>query len=154
MVNDIIRYWKTICLNYEHKRNNPNLSKTQKNKNHLRNLKLKFSRLLTCFSTVIPLCETTYSKPDQIIKLVRMPPLQRLKRVVGNDTKKKKILEGIIGDYVWFLKKTASKDILRWIGERDNRGEAFRRAREFGKRIFLLLEECSRGSDTLRYIVT
>lgn len=47
LVNDILRFWKTLCLNYENKRNIASNDQLTKTKNHLRNLKLKFSRLMT-----------------------------------------------------------------------------------------------------------
>jgi len=43
LVNDILRFWKTLCLNYENRRNRPD-ERAEKNKHHLKNLKLKFSR--------------------------------------------------------------------------------------------------------------
>ena len=44
LVNDIKRYWNTLCLNYEHRRNRPAKDPSIKIKNHVKNLKLKFSR--------------------------------------------------------------------------------------------------------------
>ena len=55
LVNDIVRYWKTLCMNYEEKRNLSGLTDEQKAKARVKNLKLKFSRLWTCFSLLIPL---------------------------------------------------------------------------------------------------
>ena len=35
LINDIIRFWRTLCLNYEHRRNRPDDDESKKNKNHL-----------------------------------------------------------------------------------------------------------------------
>ena len=50
LVNDILRFWKTLCLNYEHRRNQED--EARKIKQKIKNFKLKYSRLLTCFATV------------------------------------------------------------------------------------------------------
>ncbi|WP_456624461.1 nucleotidyltransferase domain-containing protein, partial [Bradyrhizobium sp. P5_C12] len=50
LTNDILRFWKTLCLNYEHKRNQT--ESRRKTKHKVKNFKLGFSRLLTCFATV------------------------------------------------------------------------------------------------------
>ena len=62
LVNDIIRFWKTLCLNYEHKRNRSSDVPLKKNDAHLRNLKLKFSRMLTCYSLIATLCHPGIGK--------------------------------------------------------------------------------------------
>lgn len=51
LTNDIIRFWKTLCLNYEHRRKRKSVEEEGGNKNvsHSKNLKLQFSRKLTCF---------------------------------------------------------------------------------------------------------
>src|SRR5438034_11684593 len=59
LINDILRFWKTMCLNYENKRNVIKVDGEKKNKARLANMKLKFSRRLICFSTVIPIVGMT-----------------------------------------------------------------------------------------------
>ena len=49
LLNDLLRYWRTLCLNYELIRDNPDKPWRKKNIN------LKFSRMLTVFGTVLPL---------------------------------------------------------------------------------------------------
>jgi predicted nucleotidyltransferase len=49
LTNDLVRYWKVLCLNYEaNTRYASNL-----NKRRLNNYKLKHSRLLTCYSALL-----------------------------------------------------------------------------------------------------
>ncbi|MBT3352846.1 MAG: hypothetical protein HOC91_06555 [Nitrospinaceae bacterium] len=40
LVNDILRFWKTLCLNYEHKRNQPTEDQSQRIKQKVKNFKL------------------------------------------------------------------------------------------------------------------
>ena len=47
LLNDILRYWRTVCLNYERTRHDRSKPWWKKN------LNLKFSRKLTVFSTVL-----------------------------------------------------------------------------------------------------
>lgn len=49
LLNDVLRYWRTLCLNYEQTRHDATRRWRKKNVN------LKFSRMVTVFSTVLPL---------------------------------------------------------------------------------------------------
>jgi hypothetical protein len=59
LLNDVLRYWRTLCLNYEelrHDRERPWWKK---------NINLKFSRMLTVFATVAALTvQEVHSKAD------------------------------------------------------------------------------------------
>jgi predicted nucleotidyltransferase len=55
LTNDIVRFWKTLCLNYEHKRISKNSEDVIEGVVHSKNLKLKFSRKLICFSFILKL---------------------------------------------------------------------------------------------------
>jgi len=153
LVNDILRFWKTLCLNYEKKRNIAAADRGKRNKNHLRNLKLKFSRLLTCFSTVIPIMALPSSSPDEIIALTKMPPLQRLHSVAGSRERTLKIYGDVVQQYAWFLETTAKADIVDWIGDKSNRKSAFVKADAFGAAVFSLLESVVTTPETYRFLI-
>lgn len=70
-LNDILRYWRTLCLNYELIRDNPDLPWRKKNIN------LKFSRMLTVFGTVLPLISMPVTSESDLTPLLRMRPLER-----------------------------------------------------------------------------
>ena len=62
LLNDILRFWRTLTLNYEHKRAEKRRAAERGEaedgwevKSATKNLKLGFSRLNTCFSLVVPL---------------------------------------------------------------------------------------------------
>ncbi len=151
LVNDILRFWKTLCLNYENRRNRPE-DRAQKNRHHLRNLKLKFSRLLICFSTIIPLFASRNSSPADILTLTESPPLDRIFDLVHNDEQK-----GIYNDlrrlYESFLEMTSKPDILDWIGVRENRRIAFAKADEFGAALFSFLNSCLPVPGDVRFLI-
>lgn len=149
LVNDVMRYYKTMCMNYEHKRNRPTTDKITKNKAHLKNLKLKFSRLLTCYATILVLIQKKKSiNPNNLLKIVQKTPIDKLKLVQNVDSK---LFNEIINLYVWFLKVTDKQqnDILDWIGKKSNRDFAFEKGRKFHKKIYKLLKTVSKESDLM-----
>ena len=101
LVNDILRFWKTLCLNYESKRNPP-AARADKNKHHLRNLKLKFSRLLICFSSVIPLAAARSSSPGEVLELTTLPPIERLRKRIRGE-KQEKLYNRLVELYASFV---------------------------------------------------
>ena len=152
LVNDILRFWKTMCLNYENKRNISSEDRVTKRKNHLRNLKLKFSRLMTCFSTVIPLCTSDYASPSRVFQLMQMAPIRRLQVVCGGNPRNTKLLRKILDNYAWFLQLTSRTDILEWMERHANRDIAFGHARSFGYDVYDLLTKTS-TKEIHRYLV-
>ena len=72
LLNDVLRYWRTLCLNYEelrHDRDRPWWKK---------NINLKFSRMLTVFATVATLTvQEVHSKVD-FRPMCDLTPIRRL----------------------------------------------------------------------------
>ena len=70
LVNDILRFWKTLCLNYEKKRNQPAKNEAKRIAQKIKNLKLKFSRMLTCYGSVCYIAaEKGIIGPDYLLKM-------------------------------------------------------------------------------------
>lgn len=160
LVNDLIRFWKTLCLNYEHRRNRRNLQSGKdlpdevKSKNHLKNLKLKFSRLLTCFSMIIFLSKNrSVINPEDVINEVAFTPLDRLQKIF--DHVELETLQKVYYEYAWFLETTGkpASQVINWISIRENRDEAFNHARVFGQTIYQLLQSTTTDTSTMRYLV-
>jgi Nucleotidyltransferase domain len=152
LANDIMRFWKTLCLNYESARTGA--TKEDKPKHWLKNLKLKFSRMMTCFSMLACLCDPQESNtPDKLAQLVQMTPAARLEHI----TSKHRITElfgSLMSEYEWFLHETDREKpmALAWIA--DNKDDVFRRSKVFGDQIFHLLECVAEKTETdLRYLV-
>jgi len=72
LLNDILRYWRTLCLNYEERRHEPDRPWRKKN------VSLKFSRMLTVFSTVLPLIAKPLDTLSDLEVLCQKTPLERL----------------------------------------------------------------------------
>jgi len=72
LLNDILRYWRTLCLNYERSRAEPGKPWWK------RNLNLKFSRKLTVFSSVLAIIACKVSQPEAFRPISELVPLQRL----------------------------------------------------------------------------
>ena len=154
LVNDILRFWKTLCLNYEHSRNTSPTDNAVQNKNSLKNLKLKFSRMLTCFSLVVPLAVPRESfEPEECVQLMQKRPLERLEEA-AKTISRDDLWERLVDDYAWFLNATGRPrdEVLEWIGCPDSRKEVEERASTFGDTMYLLLAAVS-GKNTMRYLV-
>ena len=154
LVNDILRFWKTLCLNYEHSRNSVGTDEAAAQKSQLRNLKLKFSRMLTCFSLVIPLAVPRSTLGlNECLRLMQERPLERLKKV-ATDYNNGALWDELAGEYSWFLETTGrSRDeVLNWIGSSANRGEALKRAGNFGDTMYKLLSAVAKP-ETMKYLV-
>lgn len=72
LINDILRYWRTLCLNYELIRDDRTKPWRKKNIN------LKFSRMLTVFGTILPIVAKPVSTAECVKELSGMSPHQRL----------------------------------------------------------------------------
>lgn len=153
VVNDVLRFWKTLCLNYENRRNQKDDAKKLKQK--IRNFKLGFSRLMTCFATVAVLANYDKVTREEMIALFKMPPLDRLLFLVERRPVAMKHLKSSLTEYHWFLTKTASttEQLETYFQDKVNRTEAFDHARKFGDEIFGVVREVAEASGTMRYLV-
>jgi hypothetical protein len=156
LINDIIRFWRTLCLNYEHRRNRPAGNRAAGNKSHLKNLKLKFSRMLTCFATIQLLSRNRQvMTPGAFAKLVTLAPFDRLRRVADGVPNATAVVTRMEENYSWFLEAMAhpAEEVLAWIGDRPTRNGAFAKGRLFAADMYELLRLASSDSDTLRFLV-
>lgn len=71
LINDILRYWRTLCLNYERIRDDP--AKPWRKKN----INLKFSRMLTVFGTILPIVAKPVTTPECVKELTEKNPQER-----------------------------------------------------------------------------
>ena len=108
LINDILRFWRTLCLNYEHTRGDKSRPWRKKNFN------LKFSRMLTVFSTILPIITKPIPDQNELIDLCKYPPLQRLSR--GLDKLKSSNLSTeqyntFLSNYEYFLSRKESSNL-------------------------------------------
>jgi hypothetical protein len=85
LINDICRFWKTLLLNYENKRNYQRpgavVDEGQKTRQKVKNFKLKFSRMTTSYASVAAL--GSYTAPvteENVITITELTPRERLQR--------------------------------------------------------------------------
>lgn len=106
LINDMLRYWRTLCLNYEQCRVNTDLPWRK------RNICLKFSRMVTVFSTIcLMMLEGTCSS-DEFKRLAMLTPLQRLARAVDDleDVAMIERFDQFLDNYAKFLMLKSFKD--------------------------------------------
>jgi len=169
LVNDIIRFWKTLCLNYEHARHrDPDLyrnssteinrsqsdKREKKLKAHRNNLKLRFSRKMTCFSFLLNII-SSYEGLDQnkVLDIVKLTPIERLQNLTESNREIKDDVEKALNLYTEFLQLTSKPG--DWIENEENRNLAFNKGRLFGDCIFQVLSKLAKhNSEILKYIVS
>jgi predicted nucleotidyltransferase len=152
LANDILRLWRTFCVNYEAR------TKTQpdekKAKRKLKNYKLKHSRLLTCYSALIYLLAkwtTTHTvSPLDAMTMAELTPTSRLEwlptvaGLEGTGEGVGKILEY----YERFLADTDQPEeaLVRRFLDKKESSDLFKRANTLGDLTYQLIETIGKGN--------
>lgn len=155
LLNDISRYWKTLLLNYENKRGLPEEGEkeyqSKKNKHSIRNFKLKFSRLTTCFATICAVAAISADDldPELIKELVNETPRQRLNIVREKVIESEALINKLFEDYAWFLSLTelSTENLEKIFSDTGNKVEHFERANSYRERMYELVELVSKKTD-------
>lgn len=157
LLNDILRFWRTLCLNYENSRHWRDSGDEAKSaKGHLDNLKLKFSRLNICYSFIVHLLSQGGSLThDNVIATSNLAPISRLDDVADRDPNLKSRIEEMKVLYTWFLEVTdkPKNDALAWISDQANRDQAFDKAGQFVVHMGELVQEIAAKQGYLRYLI-
>ena len=146
LVNDIIRFWRTLCLNYEYSRSRNEPDQKQKIKAHIKNYKLKFSRKLTCYSLMLNIL---FSKSENLTSnelkgYVKLSPLDRLRKIKEENIDDLKInnqIDVLLNLYNNFLEishKTET-ELYGYFSDKTNRDKEFGIARKFSQGILDLM---------------
>ena len=150
LVNDIVRYWKTVCLNYEMRRNSD--VKKSADKQRLKNLKLKFSRLLTCYSLIIALLheEPEGLNQEKIISLMHLTPWERITNlnVHGSDV----LVTNMQNAYIDFL-EFVENDVAaqETLADPEQRKVWYTKAQDFSENLYSLMSKAVPEA-RLRYV--
>lgn len=162
LLNDICRYWKTILLNYENKRTLRQEGKDyeqRKIRQKVKNFKLKYSRMTTCYASIASL--GSYLAPvtvENIVDLIKLTPRQRLESIPQRIHQTKPVINEVLDGYAWFLEMTGLKtsEIEEHFSDKQKRGEMFGKANMFGDSMFRLLQTIDQSDPKLkllRYLV-
>lgn len=159
LANDILRLWRTFCVNYEAgSKREPDEKKA---KGKLQNYKLKHSRLLTCYSGLLYLLAVYGQKktvsPDDALAMIELTPTQRLEWLAGQKQFETAhpIIKNLLGQYDRFLETTnAGKVELleRFLDKKKNR-EYRANAIEFGESVFKAMDCIGNGNPFYRVLV-
>ncbi len=153
LINDILRLWRTFCVNYEGRTKKTTETDDQKANRKLKNYKLKHSRLLTCYSALVYLMavmaeQGTVSRDDatHMVSLSPTECLQWLKSQTKFEALSSQV-DKIVSLYNTFLEITDSpkNKLIEMFKGPDKSQESFKTAKEFGDQIYQLL--CSMGKD-------
>ena len=159
LINDICRFWKTMLLNYEHKRHtagNPD-DEIKKTKHKVKNFKLKYSRMTTCFASVAALGSFTAPvTEEQVIAITQLTPGERLESVVERIPKTKSLVDEVLNNYSWFLEVTGlpTEELDAHFSDKEKRTEMFSKASDYGDAMFRLLQCIDDSDERLRLLRT
>ena len=80
LIHDIIRYWKSMCLTYEHQRDYNTATDEHRYYYHKRNFTVIFSKKLACFSFILLLLHHQELHEENLLEIMRLKPMERLLR--------------------------------------------------------------------------
>lgn len=146
LCNDILRMWRTFCVNYEARTQSAPPEKKAKRK--LKNYKLKHSRLLTCYSALLYLL-AVFSKsrtvsPTDAVHMISLTPTQRLEWLLLQPELEKAhpSIKDLVKKYEEFLGNTdaSEKDMVSLFLDKQKSKERLDSAYQFGDVVFDVFE--------------
>jgi predicted nucleotidyltransferase len=159
LANDILRMWRTFCVNYEAR--TQNTPPERRAARRLMNYKLKHSRLLTCYSALLYLL-VVYVKngtvsPTDAKHMISLTPTQRLEwlSVLPHLNSTRPVIEKLITFYEQFLQLTdASKnDLVALFGDKERSKQYLESAYTFGDLVFEILQSIGQNNRFYRLLV-
>lgn len=168
LLNDIVRYWRILLLNYEAKnvsqQTQPQTLAERDAKRRLRGYKLRFSRCLICYSALAYLLALTHGaraphvERKDVGALVALSPLERLLWV----RERAEAVEGV-GDLVDELLETylvfmtladqGKEELERNFRLKSFRSQRSREGMKFGEGMFKLVSLLGRANPLFRWLV-
>jgi predicted nucleotidyltransferase len=159
LTNDILRLWRTFCVNYEARTSNEPAEKKAKRK--LKNYKLKHSRLLTCYSALLYLLAVFAAqktvRPDDATNMTRLSPTARLEWLLKRKElgKAHGTVKELLSHYEEFLAATnyPEPDLVALFLDPEKSREHFRSANKLGDLTFKALGTIGQGNEFHRLLI-
>jgi hypothetical protein len=163
LVNDIVRYWRSLLLNYAAKvaeKGKELAEPDRETDRRLRSYKLRFSRCMMCFSALASLLATTASggvTVEDVLEIAGQSPIERLRGVRTRRPTAATHVAKLLELYASFLEVTARPPVL--LAATFAPPEAKQRAdegRQFADVMFDFLHELGRdgrGKELFRHMV-
>jgi hypothetical protein len=159
LANDILRLWRTFCVNYEAR--TARVPDREKAKGKLKNYKLKHSRLLTCYSALIYLLaiygrEQTVS-PTDALTMIGHTPTERLEWLLDQPSLSHAHgkVNDLLAQYEEFLSATNAneEELIRRFTEKKASAAYMSAAFKFGDLVFEVLTSIGDGNRFHRLLV-
>jgi predicted nucleotidyltransferase len=159
LANDILRMWRTFCVNYEAR--TQSVPPERKAKRGVKNYKLKHSRLLTCYSALLYLL-AVFSKngtvsPTDAAGMIALSPTQRLEWMFAQPelSEAKQTIAKLIEGYERFLANTDASegDLVARFLDKKKKKEYWDSAFEFGDLVFAVFNAVGSGNRFHRLLV-
>lgn len=149
LLNDLLRYWRTLCLNYEQRRLDPMQPWRKKNVN------LRFSRMITVFSTVLALISGPLQSAEDVMQLCSKTPLERLAFALDgiDEPKLNEEFGDVLDSYEQFLTWKEHDDIEGLLKTPGKKSEMREAADLVAGHIYKALNHHSIPSEYRRYLV-
>jgi hypothetical protein len=159
LANDILRLWRTFCVNYEAR--TERVPEAEKAKGKIKNYKLKHSRLLTCWSGLLYLLAVFEMNAtvtlDDASAMVQLSPIERLRwlRDVERFADNHPGIEELLRRYERFLESTnaSEAELVARFSDREQSRRYMVAANEFGDLMFDVLNGIGKGGRFHRVLV-
>jgi hypothetical protein len=159
LANDILRLWRTFCVNYEAR--TERVPHREKAKGKLKNYKLKHSRLLTCYSALLCLLAVYRQRqtvsPSDALAIIHRTPTERLEWLLehsGLDEANANVNK-LLEQYERFLRTTNQdeNELAAQFMNKELSSRYMEQAYEFGDTIFDVLTSIGEGNRFHRLLV-
>ena len=158
MSNDILRLWRTFCVNYEARTSVAPIEK--KFKRRVKNYKLKYSRMLTCYSALLCIL-SVYKKRETVsiedmMAICALTPLHRIDWLRGQEEGGAvDLLSKIEHEYDFFLKVTdcSQEELEVAFSDAVRQKELLERSYTFAHSVFEAINCIGDGSKMHRMLV-
>ena len=159
LANDILRLWRTFCVNYEAR--TERVPEEEKAKGKLKNYKLKHSRLLTCYSALLYLLAVYTSQqtvsPSDAMALIDLTPTGRLEWLLHRPdlAHAHSAIRKLLDQYERFLEttNTEGEKLVRSFMDKKASQSYMRAANTFGDLVFEVLTSIGKGNLFHRLLV-